>query len=423
MSMRRTSALLYAGQIATAPLLLQRRDPDRVFDRLYAAMRSRMDGFDCLSDQVVEGYRRRLRAFAATDGLSGLGWRIGVGTTEHRMNNRMRVARLHAAHPEIADVPISSPIIVAGLPRTGTTLAHNVLSRAEGCRGPELWEMFDIDLAPGVDVPGARTAKEVKRLQRRVDQTMHTHLKFSPDWDKIHPMRARSVEENTFLMDHSVMDLDTAPLPGYWEYLFGDYDATVDWRFIKQALQVLSYRQPRRRWVLKHPGNLFFLPEIFAVFPDAQIVWTHRAPETVVGSMCSMADSMHHLHLHAHKVDPHQIGRRWLEIMAFGTGKARADRVALVGGDRPQARRGRAAFIDLPYAKLMADPHREVQGLYGQLGLGWSEVEAARLSAALERPKDKGRPHEYGHRYYGLEEDQIYRAFGDYMDLVRSIGA
>lgn len=416
--MRRTSALMYLGQIATAPLLRQRDDPDRVFDRLYAQMRRQTDGFDFLEPEVVEGYRTRLHAYAATEGLSGLGWRIAVGETEHRMGNRMAVTRLHAAHPDMATVPIRGPIVILGLPRTATTLAHNLLARARGCRGPELWEMFE----PAI--PGTRTPEEELALQRKVDKTMRMHLKFSPDWDKIHPMHARSVEENTFLMDHSVMDLGTAPMPGYWEYLTGDYDALTDWRFVKAALQVLSYQQPERRWVLKHPGNLYYLPEIFAVFPDAQIVWTHRDPVTVVGSMCSMAESLHYLHMWASKVDLRDIGRRWLSILSYGTAKARDDRVALTGGARPKAALGSGAFIDLPYARMMANPHREVASLYDRLGLAWDEVEGARLDAALQRPRDgKGQGHSYGYARYGLDEAEIYQSFGDYQDLIRATGA
>jgi hypothetical protein len=416
--MRRTSALLYAGQIATAPLLLQRSNPDAVFERLYTKMRAEMDGFAFLEAPVAEGYRRRLRAYAATEGLSGLGWRIAVDGTAHRMGNRMRVARLHAAHPELAAVAIESPIIVVGLPRTGTTLAHNVLGRAQGCRGPELWEMFDMAL------PGSRTTEEEMRVQQRVDQTMRTHLKFSPDWDKIHPMRARSVEENAFLIDHSIMDLGTAPMPGYWEYLTGAYDAGHDWRFVKQALQVLSYRTAPRRWVLKHPGNLFYLPEIFEVFPDAQVVWTHRDPVTVLGSMCSMAESLHHLHMWAPRVDLGGIGAQWLKILPYGVAKARRDRVALIGGERPKAKRSANAFIDLPYARLMADPYAEVEQLYARLGLHWGAGETERLRAALQRPRDDKRHHDYGYRRYGgLTEERIDAAFGSYMGLVRSFNA
>jgi hypothetical protein len=417
--MQRTSALLYAGQLATAPLLVQRGDPDRAFERMYARMRREMDGFAFLEEAVAEGYRRRLRAYAATDGLSGLGWRIALETTAHRMGNRKRVAKLHAAHPELVDVPVVAPVIVVGLPRTGTTLSHNVLSRAPGCRGPELWEMFDMAL------PGSRTAKEEAKVQRRVRHTLRAHLKFSPDWDLIHRIGdPRAVEENAFLLDHSIMDLATAPMPGYWRYLTGDYDAGADWRFVKQALQVLSHGQPQRRWVLKHPGNLYHLPEIFEVFPDAQVVWTHRDPVTVFGSMCSMAESLHHLHMFAHKVEPRNIGRSWLQVLSHGIEKARNDRAALTGGERPRAKRGAAAFIDLPYARLMADPQVEVATLYQRLGLDWGDAEVDRLNTALRRPRDgKGRRHEYGHTRYGVDNYQIDRAFGDYMGMVRTFNA
>lgn len=414
MPMRRRSLLLAGANTATRPLLRTRVDPHRVFDRLYAGLRAE-HGFALTDTAALDGLRQLLIAYAEEPGLSGVGWQIAQQYVTHHLDNRMRLRKAFAQYPELADIPVPKPVFVVGLPRTATTLTHKVLAAAQGAQGPRLDTMFRIAR------PQDMTAKEVVQRQRTVERQLNSFLRFSPDWDLIHPMKATDVEETAFLTDHSPMNLGTAPLDSYWRYLTETYNPVGDFTLLKAALQVLSagHGEPPR-WVLKHPGNLFYLKAILEVFPDATIVWTHRAPETVFGSMCSMAESLHHLHLKRRAVDPREIGRRWLEILTYGVEAARTQRTQILTDLGSRVRPD--AFIDVSYTALMAKPNDQVEHLFHRLGLPWGLVEQTILRRALERPKD-GRRHEYPLSRYGYDSDAIFEAFGDYSGLVAKMDA
>lgn len=406
--MRRRSVQLAVFNVLSAPALRGTADPHRAFDKLYADLRAE-HGFALTDRAVTDGLRRLLVAYATEPGLSGVGWQVAQQFVIHHLDNRMRVQKIHAKHPELADIPVEKPIFVVGLPRTGTTLAHNVIAEAENARGPQLHEMFKVSLAADL------TPQQVRRRQKAVERQLGNFLSLSPDWNLIHPMKATNVEETTFLTDHSPMTLGTAPLPSYWEYLTTAYNPVADFKLLKASLQVLSAGGKPPRWVLKHPGNLFYLKAILEVFPDASIVWTHREPDTVFGSMCSMAESLHHLHLKRAAVDPLDIGARWLEILTHGIETARQQKTDLL--TNPILRVRPEQFLDLSYTALMVQPYVHVGRLFERLELPWGDRERALLGRALERPRDR-RHHEYPLARYGFDTDQIYAAFGDYPKLV-----
>lgn len=401
--MRRTTTRLHLINALLAPGLRTRTDPDRVFERMHGKVRARHDRttLDEADLQALEGLRTLLGCFAELEGLSGVGWRSAQDLVAARIENRYRVRALKAAHPEIEAETVERPIFVVGLPRTATTLTHKILARTGACRGPKLWEMYHL----GGPVDAATERRQIRQTQKRLDMT----LTISPDWDVIHPVEADGEEEDYFLKDHTHLHCSVAPMWRYLDFLAG-HDFAADYRFLKEALQVLSWGRPPARWVLKHPGNLFNIASIIEVFPDADIVWTHRAPDTVMGSMCSMAESLHRLHVKPSAVDLHGIGRMWLKILSEGVASARDQR----------ARLDRTGFHDLGYHWLMADPHTYVPDLFARLGLEWGPGDQARLESALARPVDRRR-HEYSLERYGLDHGSVEAAFGDYLGFVTGL--
>ena len=57
--------------------------------------------------------------------------------------NRLRVEGLVKKHPEILDIEISRPIILTGLPRSGTTHLHNLLAADSSLRSLPYWEALE----------------------------------------------------------------------------------------------------------------------------------------------------------------------------------------------------------------------------------------------------------------------------------------
>jgi hypothetical protein len=368
-----------------------------VFDRMIARASRGRAPLSAEYAADLDHLRLVLRAFAGFPGLSPLGWTAGQAMVGGRIRNRVVVGDLCARHPEIADEPVDAPVFVVGMPRTGTTLTYNLLSRSPTHRGPKLWEMTH----PGLAVDSRAEQELIRRTRRKF--AMVSAL--SPTWDTIHPLYAASEEEDTFIRAHSELHSSAVPMPDYLD-LLRSFDHRPDYRFLRDTLQVLSYGRPARRWVLKHPANLFHMSAISDVFPDARFVWTHRAPEVALASLCSLAESSQRIHRHEDAVDLAGIGRDWLSIMSDGVSDALTQRSEL----------GPDVVLDLPYSRLTGDPRTALPELFERLGARWGAVDDANLAAAREAPRQRA-PHRYDLERFGLDRAEVHEAFAAYLKL------
>ncbi|WP_165362526.1 sulfotransferase family protein [Promicromonospora panici] len=392
--MRRTSLVTSALNVLLRPTTAGMRTPDRTFDALVAKAERKTRADAATALEFVDDLRFLLHSFASCPGLSPMGWQSVVSDIGVRLENRLRIDRLIRQTPEIEDEPIEDPVIITGLPRTATTLAHNILAGSAGHRGPALWELLftDIDRGEGA----ARAHIEDTRKMARA------FMRLAPAFRVIHPLDAEKPDECNYLLPHGSSHLARADMPDYnhWQR---DRDYLPDYVYLRRAVQVLQYGRARRRWILKSPMHLAHLPEILAVFPGATIVWTHRDPAAAIGSVCSMVETTQALHVR--RPDPHAIGRTWLELQASAVEQARAARAAAQG----------VRFVDVPYAWLAAEPHARMPELYDRIGATWTDRDAGNLDAVLARA-GAGRSHEYELSRYGLTAAGVGAAFGDYSE-------
>lgn len=399
--MQRVAPWLKAVNVMLAPTVAGRRNKvDKLIERAVRAAEAKTDGTASGDERFIEDMRFLLGCFAEVDGLTPSGWTGSVGDITTRLENRFRIRRLHARHPEIADEPIERPIVVVGMPRTGTTLTHHMLASPEAHRAPMMWELLHTDLG---DIDEATRGEYIERARRLAAGA----AKAAPVMRSIHPLGAEHPEECVFVLPHGLLFLVRVHMPRYEQWML-DRDYTPDYRYLKQALQVLQYGRERRRWVLKSPAHLWNLDVLLKVFPDAQVVWTHRDPAAVLGSMCSFAETS--MSVHMHRVDPHQVGRTWLGMLATGVGRAFSARRDLPEG----------TLIDIPYRHMTEDPDKRLPELFERLGAPWGERERGSLERLLSRSGSGG-----GHRYelsrYGITDAEIGQAFGEYDRFVAGL--
>jgi hypothetical protein len=400
-AMPQVTPLLRLLNVVLAPGMRTRKDPDAVFERLLQEVqRGRVPlGADDLA--ALEGLRLLLADHAANPDLSAMGWMSTQDQIRDRLNNRAVVRDIQAKHPEVRDEPVTAPVFVVGLPRTGTTLTYNLIARSPGNRGPKLWEMTNLGLP--------RPDAERERLIAQARKRFSTVAKLSPAWAHLHPLIADSEEEDFMLRAHTEMYATWGPAPRYLKYV-ADADLTDDYRFLRDALQVMAAGEAPERWVLKHPMNLWRMPEILRAFPDARFVWTHRAPSAAVASGCSMAEATHTMYIKPGRIDLGRIGQEWLGISAGGVDRAIALREQLPAD----------AVIDVVYDDLLADPDAVMRGVFDRLDLTWGETDEANLAAALDRTGH--RPHAYTLERYGLDEAQVAAAFAAYRIPASTLG-
>jgi hypothetical protein len=360
---------------------------------------SRMTGLsDFGADDYSDGLAVILESYARDADLTPLGSKVARVGLRGALAARLLSEAAWAAHPEHAGVPVDRPIFVTGLPRSGTTALHRLLTADPGHQGLELW------LAEMPQPRPARDTWDANPVFQAIQAGYQQHHVEHPEFMGVHYIAADTVEECWQLLRQTLRSVSyecLAHLPGYSAWL-RDQDWTGSFRRHRRNLQMIGLNEPDKRWVLKNPSHLFSLDAIMAVYPEALIIQTHRAPRTSVGSMCSLA---------AHATDGWSntfrgavIGADQLELWARGLAEFAAAR----------ARYNPAQFLDVDYADFTADPVGTVDSVYARFGLPYSDDAAAAVRAlhASAGGSDARPSHRYSLADFGLTGEQVDERFG-----------
>lgn len=300
-------------------------------------------------------------------------------------------ARRHVEAVAAPAGPLSPPIIIVGLQRTGTTLLQRLLSSVPGHRGLMAWEA----LSPG-PVPGERSPQgRIRRAERAA-----TALRYiAPDFVAVHPVEARSPEEEVVLFEQIGLSTGfeaTLRVPSYAAWL-EEQDQRPTYVWLERVLRLLD---ADAQWVLKTPHHLEFLDDLAAQFPDARLVWTHRDPRVTVPSFCSMV--AHGQGLCTDRVLPLEIGQHWLRKTSRMVRRAHAFRKA-----HPEW-----PILDVAYEALTADPIGTVSQIMAFAGRPFGEAERQAVEAKYaENARHKYGRHVYDASDFGLDDDAISAAF------------
>jgi hypothetical protein len=217
---------------------------------------------------------------------TGLGRLLFFGDCVRSASNRLLIRDLLGRHPEIGDIEIEKPVIVVGLPRSGTTNLVNLLAADTRFRSMPLWESYE-------PVPNPNEPAEVDGVDPRWSRsqaTWESMLTGAPLIAAMHPMEPDHVHEENELMapDFSNYNVEWVARAPTWREDYLGRDQTPHYAYLKQVLQILQWYRPRDRWVLKSPQHLEQLGPLLTTFPDATVVVTHRDPVAVVQSTATM---------------------------------------------------------------------------------------------------------------------------------------
>lgn len=352
-----------------------------------------------VSAELDDGFRTEMQflldSFVSHGGLTALGQIAIRQMILRRLTTRLRLAHELRQHPEIEDVPIRRPLFIVGLPRTGTTLLHRLLNCDPANRAPLLWQL----LTPlTLDTSQTEIQNRIRRAQRQV----RVMVAAAPGLRAIHDLDVHQPDECQFLLPHGPVYHAICPIPQYLQWL-NRRDPRPDYQYFKRQLQVLQWRQPERRWVLKSPLHLGALDALLSVFPDARIIQTHRAPATVLASLCSMVETG--ALVTNRRIDRTQIGQDLLAI--WSAAMSRAVQVRQTAGQH--------CFIDVRYNQLTADPIDTVENVYRHFGESLSPEGRGRMRGYLDHDRHSTHgTHQYSLERYGLNKSVVNRAFADY---------
>ncbi|HKY62322.1 MAG TPA: sulfotransferase [bacterium] len=317
------------------------------------------------------------------------------------LQNRLRAVSLFARRPEVLDLELAPPIVIAGLPRTGTTLLHRLLAADPSLRALRSWEALNPAPFPGRHLAQGRRDPRIRMAERSVRGI--TYL--APDFLAVHPVDAHAPEEELLLLDVSFRSTVAEALlrvPSFARWL-EEQDQTPAYVWARDLLKLLAWQGGGRCWVLKTPHHLEWLDTLLAVFPGATIVQTHRDPARILPSLCSLF--AHARGVFSDEVDPIEIGRDCTRKV-----RRMIDR-AMDSRDRHRE----ARFADVAYEALVRDPIGEVERLYARVGLVLSaEARRAMEGTLRDHGRERHGKHVYRAADFGLDERRISETFADY---------
>ncbi len=355
-----------------------------------------------------EGYPARLRAhLEAIDSDTGLR-QLTRNTLRARvvrlLRNRLSLTDLLKRYPEIAGIEIERPLIVVGMPRSGTTHLVNLIAQDPRRRALPYWESDDPIPRPGKGPGVDGVDPRYLRVKAEHDAMMLT----APYTAAMHDRFPEAVEEEVELLD---LDLASyvlewhARVPSWRDFYLG-LDQQRHYRYLKTVLQALTFLRGPRTWVLKSPQHAEQLPALTTTFPDATIAFTHRDPVAVIQSAVTMM--AYSDRLRRHSIEPQWLIEYWTDRVDRLLSACVRDR-HLVPAERS---------IDIGFHQLNGDEMTPLHRFYALAGIDIPDSIAARFQRYIDaNPRGgKGRVPYDLRRHFGVTPEELRARFDYYFE-------
>jgi len=306
------------------------------------------------------------------------------------MVRRLKLVQYLKDVPSVGRIGVPSPVFVMGLPRTGTTLLHRLLSLDPAVRAPMLWELLatvpsnsargdDAELMQADRASRARFVKKLMATRRSMGDKALEHI-HTVEWDLPEECFLGLADEVPLLVQYF-----------YASYMHPEVSEPLlrkqmvrAYAHYKKYLQLLSHQlgpeeaAHPKRWLLKCPVHLFYTKEIAQVFPDAKLIWTHRHPISAVPSMCSLLKSLHQLYYENEDRDEYKMGATILAVSE-----------KLLQDAPREIKESKLPCADVIYNELVKDPIQAVKNIYLQFGWNFTQEYEKILQQFMADDKQK----------------------------------
>jgi len=309
------------------------------------------------------------------------------------LETRLRLVRRWQAAPEKWEESVRKPVFITGLPRSGSTFLHDLFAKDPANRVPLTWEvMYPLPFRNRTkDDPGSRI--------RKADSRLCMMRLINPSVVKAHPIGARLPQECIAILSYSLLSEEFLCMfwvPSYEKWLRAQ-DMRQAYRFHRNFVSHLPCPSAAERWVFKAPDHVYSLDALIDTYPDAHIVFLHRDPMKVLGSVASLATKLRSAF--SSQIDPVRTGINEARVLNEVTAKMMEFR------DRHPSLSDR--FIDIQYPDLVRDPVATVRRIYEHFGLVLSANAERLMYSFLGGRRNKKRPrHVYSLADFGIEMDR-----------------
>ena len=366
-----------------------------------AASKAAGGATDLGEDDYREGLSVLLRSYDEESHLNPFGrWMVTQQLTG-LLRGRLEAQAWRTKRPEIFDAPVTRPIFILGLPRTGTTALHALVARDPANQVLEYW------LAASPKPRPPRAEWESDPRYKEAAQGLGLTYWLDPGLKAIHLLTADGPEECRLLLQHTFTDDSfecNSTLPSYSKW-YAACDMRPAYRRHRDLLRLVGADTPQRRWVLKYPAHLRWLRALLEVYPDACIVQTHRDPARVLPSLCSLIAGWRGIY--EDSPDRRAIAAWVVELWARTMEDAMELRREL----------GEEHFFDVPFRDTVGDPASAVGRVYAHFGIDYpAETESLLREWHRTHPQHRHGEHRYSAADFGLEPAAIRERFAAYIE-------
>src|SRR5215470_5798635 len=311
---------------------------------------------------------------------------------------RLQMERDRQLYPDITRQEIREPLFIVGLPRSGTSVLHRLLSADPEHRSPLLWE---------VRSPSPPTAADEKHRIQRATQSCSFFNWLVPTFRYVHVVGAEVPQECVSLMTPTFLSDQFDAMyyvPSYRTWFFRQ-DLRLAYEYHRRFLQHLQFRRAARRWILKAPTHMFAMPALLSVYPDALFVQTHRTPIDAMASVSSLVTILRRAFSDA--VDPITVGREAIHYWSEAMAKFLPERDRLADN----------RICDIKYDDIRREPIGAVRQIYDYFGWSLSPETEQRMRALVASQADRqSANHRYDLSQFGSSADDVLHAFAQYCE-------
>ena len=311
------------------------------------------------------------------------------------LRTRLLLTRELDERPQIASEQVTAPMIVTGPARSGTTILFELLALDPSLRAPLACE--------GLHPLPRRTPGQCGERHDWSECEQELWADVQPEFAAIHELRSDLPVEcvtltiPSFAGSHWMM---VAQLAGDWVI---DTDVTYD--FHRRLLQVMQHGVAPTTWLLKTPGHLMTMEQLFATYPDAWIVQTHRDPAKTIPSTVSTTAMVQWMRTDQVAVEP--LAQAVQMAFSYALNHSVELRTSGPWTDR---------FVDVHFERMLRDPVAEVEQAYERMGRRLTNEHAERIRTYLrDKPKGKFGTHQYTPEDWGFTTQSLRADLAPYI--------
>lgn len=316
------------------------------------------------------------------------------------LSTRLRIEEALHKHPEITERPITRPMVLTGLPRSGTSALFNLLGADPAARPLLLWETQFPDPMEGLE-PGAKDPRH-----SAIEAYYEKSRQDNPEFTKMHFASADTPEECVLIHAFTLNGVHHGIEPMLEPYAswYRDQDLGEMYDYYKMLLQMLDWQRPGDRWLLKAPAHMWAIDSMIKTFPDVSIVWSHRNPLACTASICSMT--------HLLMEDQVEIPKDVLGPIVMDFYATSLERGLAVRDTSDPAR-----FVDVNHDDFVADSRGTVERIYEHFDIAMDSPASNAIDGHIEaNPKGRHGKHVYNLDDWGLSVADVETRFAPYIE-------